>query len=30
MIKIMVVDEQPLMRDGLATILNLRNELEVV
>ncbi len=30
MIKIMVVDDQPLMRDGLATILNLRNELEVV
>lgn len=30
MIKIMVVDDQPLMRDGLATILSLRNELEVV
>ncbi|MBL4954810.1 response regulator transcription factor [Neobacillus sp. OS1-32] len=30
MIKIMVVDDQSLMRDGLATILSLRNELEVV
>ncbi|MCH1625602.1 response regulator [Ferdinandcohnia quinoae] len=30
MIKIMVVDDQELMRDGLANILNLRPELEVV
>lgn len=30
MIKIMVVDDQDLMREGLATILNLRPEIEVV
>ncbi|MFS0863599.1 response regulator [Fredinandcohnia sp. 179-A 10B2 NHS] len=30
MIKVMVVDDQELMRDGLATILNLRPEIEVV
>jgi DNA-binding NarL/FixJ family response regulator len=30
MIKIMIVDDQPLIRDGLATLLGLRTELEVV
>jgi DNA-binding NarL/FixJ family response regulator len=30
MIKIMIVDDQPLIRDGLATLLGLRPELEVV
>lgn len=30
MIRLMIVDDQELMRDGLATILNLRPELEVV
>ena len=30
MIKVMVVDDQPLIRDGLAALLNLRPELEVV
>lgn len=30
MIKVMVVDDQPLVRDGLAMLLNLRPELEIV
>ena len=30
MIRVMVVDDQPLIRDGLAALLNLRPELEVV
>ncbi|WP_419883043.1 response regulator [Peribacillus sp. B-H-3] len=30
MIKVMVVDDQPLIRDGLATLLDLRPELQVV
>jgi DNA-binding NarL/FixJ family response regulator len=30
MIKIMIVDDQPLIRDGLATLLSLKPELEVV
>ncbi|MBW8350828.1 response regulator transcription factor [Bacillus sp. IITD106] len=30
MIKVLIVDDQELMRDGLATILNLRPEIEVV
>jgi DNA-binding NarL/FixJ family response regulator len=30
MIKIMIVDDQPLIREGLATLLGLRTELEVV
>lgn len=30
MIRIMIVDDQPLIRDGLAMLLNLREELEVV
>lgn len=30
MIRIMIVDDQPLIRDGLAMLLNLRPELEVV
>ncbi|WP_442598729.1 response regulator [Neobacillus sp. D3-1R] len=30
MIKIMIVDDQPLIRDGLATLLGLRPELEIV
>ncbi len=30
MVKIVIVDDQELMRDGLATILNLRSEIEVV
>ncbi|MCM3164790.1 response regulator transcription factor [Metabacillus litoralis] len=30
MVKLLIVDDQELMRDGLATILNLKSELEVV
>ena len=30
MIKVIIVDDQPLIRDGLAALLNLRSELEVV
>lgn len=30
MIKIMIVDDQPLIRDGLATLLGLRPELEII
>ena len=30
MIKVLIVDDQELMRDGLATILNLRQEIDVV
>lgn len=30
MIRIMIVDDQPLMRDGLASLLNLKDDIEVV